>query len=88
MNAGTGRSSNGTRLAFARACSRVQQRAPPRVLVLLAQALLIGAVAGGQRLGPVVVEQVGDHADDAGRVEHVNGGAVVGRGDPHRGVLA
>ena len=65
-----------------------QQGTLPRVLVLFAQAFLIGAVADGQRLGPVAVEQVGDHADDAGRVEHVNGGAVIGRGDPHRGVLA
>ena len=65
-----------------------QQGPPLGLLVLLPEVLLIGAVGGVQRRGPVVAEQVGNHADDAGRVEDVDGGAVVRGRDPHRGVLA
>ncbi len=56
--------------------------------MLFPQLLLVRLVADGQRQRPVVVEQVADHAGHPGRVEHVHGGAVVGRGDAHGGVLA
>ncbi len=55
--------------------------------VLVAQALLLGPVVGVELLGPLRVEQVRHHADDAGRIEHVQRRRVVRGGDAHCRVL-
>ena len=63
------------------------QRPALLVGVLLAQQFLLAAVAPVEVGGPARVEQVGNHPDDAGGVEHVHRRPLVGRGDPDRGVL-
>ena len=65
-----------------------QQRPALLLGVLHAQPLLLLAVLGVERAAAHRVEQVGDDADDARGVEHVDGLTAVGGRDPDGGVLA
>ena len=73
VNGGAGRSEKSTRWRCARACSSVRSGLRILLRVLDAQALLQLAVLRVERAAPHRVEQVGDDADHAGRVEDVNG---------------
>jgi hypothetical protein len=56
--------------------------------VELAQTLLVAAILDVELAAPYGIEEIGDDADDARGIEHMDGLAAVGRRDPHRGVLA